>query len=338
MTAHGSTVVRPQGIQDRLTIAAGSPIAIQGIFLEICRERFREDAGIGWVWRSDPTTTDVLIEGSFNEETESKNTTPAIYITRLQTVPSKVVLGDRAGVRLRDAFEGFGTIATVGMQIECVSNDEGESSVLGDLIQYMLLASQDVIQREFGFYDFTSPTLGQTTAYARDVNKWSTPVEFNVQFWIRWSQVPISPLLQQIVHRVTQGGIDANGYFVDVVRNSMRRGDLPDGTSPAPIVPGGDGPPPIIGPPGPPGPPGADGAQGPPGLSRLTYSIAFGDGASLQYTITHNLGTSNVVVAIRRALDGVQVLCAVTVISASVVQLDLDSIPTLNQYICTVLG
>ena len=226
MAGHENSMVRPKGVvQNPLKIAAGSPLAIQGVFLQIVRERFRSDAGIGIVWREDISTTDVVIETSYNEETESRSQTPAVYITRLNTIPSKVVVGDRAGVRLRDHLEGFGALTTVAMQIECVSNDEGESAILGDIVQYMLLASQDVIQREFGFYDMSHPSLGETTVYPRDVNKWSTMVNFTVQFWIRWSQVPIAPLLQQIAQKVLNNGRDAAGYFTEVTLNSIRRSD-----------------------------------------------------------------------------------------------------------------
>lgn len=266
MAGHENSMVRPKGVvQNPLKIAAGSPLAIQGVFLQIIRERFRSDAGIGIVWREDISTTDVVIETSYNEETESRSQTPAVYITRLNTVPSKVVVGDRAGVRLRDHLEGFGALTTVAMQVECVSNDEGESAILGDIVQYMLLASQDVIQREFGFYDMSHPSLGETTVYPRDVNKWSTMVNFTVQFWIRWSQVPIAPLLQQISQKITANGYDAAGYFTEVTLNSIRRAEYyAPGVAP-PSTPLEDGAPAIVGPPGPEGPRGEPGPMGPPG-------------------------------------------------------------------------
>jgi hypothetical protein len=265
VAGNGVSLVRPkQFTQDPLKIAAGSPLAIQGVFLEIIRERFRADAGIGLVWRPDLTTTDLLIETGFNEEVEARNQVPAIYVNRLQTVPGKVVVGDRAGVRLPDHLEGFGALNTVVLAVECVSNDEGESAVLGDIVQYMLLASQDVIQREFGFYDFSHPSLSQTAPYDRDQTKWATTIEFNVQFWIRWKQVPIAPLLQQIAQRISHKGTDASGYFIDTTLNSFRRGEVLD---PATIVPGEELPPSRVSIVGPPGPPGAPGAAGPPGIA-----------------------------------------------------------------------
>lgn len=273
MAGHENSLVRPkQFIQDPLKIAAGSPLAIQGVFLEIIRERFRADSGLGLLWTTDLTTTSILIETSYNEEVESRNQVPAVYVTRLQTVPGKTMVGDRVGVRLPDHLEGFGALNTVAMSVECVSNDEGESAVLGDIIQYMLLASQDVIQREFGFYDMSHPSLGQTIPYLRDQTKWSTTIEFQVQFWIRWSQVPIDPLLQQIAQRITHKGVDAAGHFVDVTLNSFKRGEIFD---PSTIPTGAPLPPSrisIVGPPGPPGPPGAPGAPGPSGATVILLS------------------------------------------------------------------
>jgi len=268
MAGNGNSLVRPkQFVQDPLKIAAGSPLAIQGVFLEILRERFRSDAGIGIVWDPDLTTTGILIETSFNAELEAFNQVPALYVNKLQTVPGKVVVGDRAGVRLPDHLEGFGALNTVVISIECVSNDEGESAILGDIVQYMLLASQDIIQREFGFYDFSHPALSPTTPFVRDQTKWATTVDFNVQFWIRWSQVPIAPLLQQIAQRITFKGADASGFFVDTTINSFQRGEV---FNPDCLVPG-EKPPPsrvsIVGPAGPPGPAGPMGVAGPVGPS-----------------------------------------------------------------------
>jgi len=222
MAGHENSQVRPKTPQDRSVIAAGSPLAIQGIFLEVIRERFTPNAGLNWVWNPDITQTGVVIEASYNEETESRNETPAVYVTRQNTVPARVVVGDRAGVHLPDHLEGFAAYTTCQMQVEVVSNDEGESAVLGDIVQFMLLASQDVIQREFGLHDFTHPTLGPTQPSPRDVNKWSTMIDFQVSFWIRWSQVPIAPLLQQIATRV-KGSTNPDSYFQEVVLNSLSR-------------------------------------------------------------------------------------------------------------------
>lgn len=220
-------LLRPKEFpQNPLRIAAGSPLAIQGVFLEILRSRFKDKSGLSWVWREDWTTTDILIESAFNVNIETRNQTPAIYVHRLSTVPSKQVLGDRASVSLPDHRESHKALNTVAMMLECVSNDEAESAILADLIQFTVLATRDVIIREFGFYDLSHPSLGQTTPYQQDQTKWTTPVEFMAQFWIQWEQVPIAPLLQQISQRITQSGSGADDYFIETTINSMRRGEV----------------------------------------------------------------------------------------------------------------
>lgn len=213
--------VRPKQEQDPLRIAAGSPLAIQGIFLEILRERFKADANLSWVWNEDPTRSSILIESSYADELEARNAVPAIYVTRLQSQPQKVDVGDRTGVHLPDHLEGFGALMNVAMQLECVSNDEGESAIVGDVVQFTLLASEDVIRKTFDFYELTHPVLGRTSPFERDQTKWVTPIDFTVSFWIRWTQVPIAPLLQQISQRVAIQGTD---IFKETVLTSIRRG------------------------------------------------------------------------------------------------------------------
>lgn len=220
MAGHETSEVRPAAEQNELYIAAGSPLAIQGIFLEILRERFGVDKGLQWEWKPDLATTGILIETSFNEETEARTQIPALYVTRYRSIPQETHMGDRAGVRLKDHFEGFSALMRVDMGVECVSPDKGESCILGDTVQFTLLTAQDVIQRAFGLHSFSHPVLGRTNPFEQDSTKFSTSVEFYIEFWVRWAQVPIAPLLQQLAQRVTIEGKDT---FRTTVLNSMRR-------------------------------------------------------------------------------------------------------------------
>lgn len=220
MAGNETRAVRPRTPQDHLKVAAGSALAVQGIFLEILRERFRPDAGLEWHWEEDPTLTKIHIETSLNEELDVRNSAPAIYVTRLQSTPTKMAVGDRAEVNLPDHKELFKALMRVDMQLECVSSDEGESTVLGDIVQFMILASQDVIQKAFGLHSFTHPILGQVTPQSEDQTHWMTPISFSIEFWIHWTQVPIAPLLQQLNEKVQIKGTDV---FRQTVLNSMRR-------------------------------------------------------------------------------------------------------------------
>jgi hypothetical protein len=224
MAGHESSMVAPKaGYNNFLQIPAGSPLAIQGVFLEIIRERFATDAQLRWAWHPNPEQTGILIEATYASDDSVRNYSPAIYVMRTQTIPAKVVVGDRVGVRLRDHLEGFGTICTSGINIDCVSNNEGESAVIGDIVQYMLTASQDVIEREFGLNSISPPILEGTTPFERDQTKFNTPINFNVQYWVRWAQVPIAPLLQNIAQRIKSSGKDARTHFMELTIDSINK-------------------------------------------------------------------------------------------------------------------
>lgn len=225
MAGNGDSYVRPKTEQDANRIVAGSPLALQGIFLEILRERFSPEAGLDMVWDSDPTATGVLIEAAYNEETDSRSQAPAIYVERLACVPLDTVIGDRAGVFLPSHLEGFYAQMRADFQIECVTNDRGVSAILGDIVQWMLLGSSDVIMRHFGFRNIAKPILGETIPFERNQTKWNTPVTFQVEYEVRWAQVPIAPLLQQISNRTTLSDSSTpDEFFHEVTINSLQRG------------------------------------------------------------------------------------------------------------------
>lgn len=229
MAGNSDSLVRPKTAQDSQRVAAGSPLAVQGVFLEVLRERFTADAGLDMVWDSDPTQTGILIEAAYNEETDTRNSAPALYVERLQTVPSQVIVGDRVGVRLRDHLEGFYCVMQTDIQVECVSNDRGVSAVVGDIVHWMLLASSDVIQRHFGFRNIAKPILGETVPFERNETKWNTPVTFQVEYEVRWAHLPIGPLLQQIGQRVALANTSSSTeYFHDVTLVSLRRASHTD--------------------------------------------------------------------------------------------------------------
>lgn len=68
----------------------------------------------------------------------------------------------------------------------------------------------------------------------------------------------------------------------------------------------------------------------------LRYSSTFGDGSSTQFDITHNLGTEDVTVTVRRLSDGVIVGCKATVISTTVVRLNFAAAVASNALRATI--
>lgn len=196
---------RPHEAQDRTRIAAGSPLAVLGIFLEALRERFAEGNGLPYVWRPDVQTTDILIEAGYNVETEARDTGVAIYVNRLNTVPQSIAIGDRVGVHLPDHYEGFTCMMASTISIDCVANDQGHSALLADIVQHFLMAGKQIFEGYYGLHDVSLAAMEQTLPFSHDQEKFSTTVTFGVQYQARWSTVKIRPLLQGISIRPIDG-------------------------------------------------------------------------------------------------------------------------------------
>lgn len=199
-------------------IVDGSPLAIIGIFVAVLRERFAPGNGPGdYPWYDDQNDTGIIIESAFEDSNTERGKKPAIFVDKDQSVYGKLVIGDRAGHTFKNAKDFQWTLSTVPILIECVSGRKGESAIIGDIVQWSLHASSDAIQATFALHDMTPPTLGRTVPYEADKEAWSTSVSFQVQYNVRWTTVPIAPLLQEIAMRIQQTGKTPSDYFIDLV-------------------------------------------------------------------------------------------------------------------------
>lgn len=205
---------------DQLPIVVdGSPLAIIGIFIEILRERFAPGNGMDehYLWYADMTQTNIVIESAFRDTSQTRNKKPALFVDKDQSVYGKVILGDRAGHTFKDGKEFEWTLSTVPVLIDCVAGTPGESAILGDIVQWTIHAASDAIQGAFALHDLSPPTLGRTIPYEADKEAWTTPVSFRVQYNVRWTTVPVAPLLQAIRQRINVSGASASNYFVSIV-------------------------------------------------------------------------------------------------------------------------
>lgn len=67
--------------------------------------------------------------------------------------------------------------------------------------------------------------------------------------------------------------------------------------------------------------------------AAFRYAVAFGNGSATQYDITHNLGSSDVLVEVRETGGNQEtVICQVRRTTANVVRLNFNTAPTSNQY------
>lgn len=212
-----------QAAQTKPFIVDGSPLAIIGIFVAVLRERFTEgNCPPDYPWFEDPTQTKIIIESGFEENQTERGKKPAIYVDKDESVYARLVIGDRAGHTLKDTKDFQWTLSTVPVLIECVSGRRGESAVIGDIVQWSLHAMSDAIQSMFALHDMTPPTLGRTVPYEHDKEAWSTPVSFTIQYNVRWTTLPIRPLMQELVTKITASGASATQYFTDLVTRFER--------------------------------------------------------------------------------------------------------------------
>lgn len=190
-------------------VAVGSPVALLAVFTSIVRERFKADSGLPWIWSPNPTPAaseentpnaprKILIEPAFNENTEVRNYTPAIYVDRSEVTPGKVAIGNFIGQQLHTGHRGFYAMATVPIDVEVVSDRKGESATLADIVWFFLLGGREQIRSSFGFHELTPPILGRTVPFEHNKTAWSTHISFEAQFDLRWSTLPISLKLKDV--------------------------------------------------------------------------------------------------------------------------------------------
>lgn len=200
-----------------VTIRPGSGLAMIGLFVEIIRKRFPAGSGLPWTWDADPKKMSVAIESAFNEDKAHRNFRAAIYVDHDDQVTGRTVIGDSAGQNLKTGLKGFWALRTTPIVIECVASKRAESATLGDLVDIYLHASNDLIQAKFGLHEMTPPTLGRTQPSARDKEQWITPINFSVQYAVRWTNIPTGPLLQDIALKVSGSGFEnATDYFEEI--------------------------------------------------------------------------------------------------------------------------
>lgn len=73
-------------------------------------------------------------------------------------------------------------------------------------------------------------------------------------------------------------------------------------------------------------------------VAARKYSANIGDGSSTTITVTHNLGTKDVVVALRQNSDDAVFLTDVVAATVNTVTITFAVAPTSNQHRCTVIG
>jgi len=208
--------------QSSTLIIQGSPLALIGIFVTILRQRFTPpDNPMNYIWNNDPNVSTIHIESAFEDDKAVRGKKPGIYVDKEQTLYGRNIIGDRAGHTLHDSKDFQWCLATVPILIECVSARRAESAIIGDVTQWTLHAMSDVIQKTFAFHDMSPITLNRTVPYEDDKEAWSTAISFSVQYNVRWTVLPIAPLLQEVVLQLNRTDISTDDFFLQLLSRNL---------------------------------------------------------------------------------------------------------------------
>lgn len=190
-------------------IVPGSPTAVLACFLEVARERFRED-GLPWKYAENLTgekneagqpgnPRKLQVELGFSQQAVARNYRPSIYVTRGDMQARQAVIGNVAGRYLPTDTTGYYATAPVPIDFEIVSSSGGESANLADTLFFYLAANRDLIRKLYGIRDVTLPMLSGTQQGQRDKNEWITHVRIEVELTMRWITQPIAPRLREVI-------------------------------------------------------------------------------------------------------------------------------------------
>ena len=226
-----NTALPRLGEGEGVDVFPGSPLAVVGLWVFALRARFEYDpaAPLPWAWDTDLRPEDdedgeplpegvprkLLIESSYNVDKPNRNYRPAIYVGRGggQITASKVSVGNKVGTQVTTGFQAYHCYATMPVLFECEAETSGESSSIAETAWAYVLTTRDIFRQDFGFHEITAPNLGDTAPSKKDKEIWITPVQFSVQYDMRWGTTPIAPKLRDMAITLTgnEGGDD---FFV----------------------------------------------------------------------------------------------------------------------------
>ncbi len=210
----------------------GSPLAVIGLFVFALRARFgdTEWAPLPWMWddelRSDIYTEDgpikLYIESTYNVSNPERNYRPAIYVGRgggTVTI-DKISVDNLVGVHLPTGLTAHHCYATMPVTFECEAETSGESSTIAETAWAYVLSSRGILRRSFGFHEVTEPALGDTAPSKKDKETWVTPVQFRVQYDMRWGVTPIAPRLRDMAVQLSNG-VGGNEFFRSIAERKI---------------------------------------------------------------------------------------------------------------------
>jgi hypothetical protein len=249
----------PLEIGEHPNVTVGSPLAVIGLFVLALQHRFSPGARgtegllgdspdlrdpvswedpvdpepLPWIWTGDLKPADectpgntraprpIFVGPAFDKNKGIRNYRPAIYVDRGNVVIQKVSNNNFVGQHSASGLEAFGAIAKIPIQIDCIGESYGDSSIIADTVWFYILASRNILSRTFGFHQIVEPVLGATLPEENDKQVFHTQIFCDVELFLRWSTRPIAPLINDIVLRVAKAG-SVDEVLVDIVLRESR--------------------------------------------------------------------------------------------------------------------
>lgn len=200
-----------------------SPLNLLAQFVLLLEERFSQK-NLPWQFNRDENQTDIFIHTEYSYPQEISNPVPRIIVGRGTVVHGRSAIGDldqnQPDLLQREGYYHWGP-GECDIQIHCVSENRGETSLLGDIVQTLIGMSRNEICKQFTLRDISPVMLQPTQPFERDKEKWQAAVQFRVSFEHRWFTHPAAPTLKEISF-YSQSALDA----LDYVKRFVLRSDV----------------------------------------------------------------------------------------------------------------
>jgi hypothetical protein len=131
--------------------------------------------------------------------------------------PIKLSINNLAGKYLPTQIKAYHCLASMPLTIECESEAAGESCTIAETVWAFVLSCREIFREALGFHEITEPILGETLPSTTDKQVWVTPVQFEVQYDVRWGVKPIEPLLRDLNLK-----LQSPDYLLEVAARDLR--------------------------------------------------------------------------------------------------------------------
>lgn len=187
-----------------------SPLVLAGIMLNILRTRFNPEAGskLPFKWIPVPGDQDtespastIRIEAGGQSLVGKGYTKPGIYVVRQPTHFQQMSVASVMHRSLVTGDSAYIALGTTGFTIVCEADDEGVSSILGDLVLSTFMQSQKIMEKLFNLHTIGPFSMSATSSTRKDKEIFETHVSVGMSYQVQWANLSLTPLFNEVVVR-----------------------------------------------------------------------------------------------------------------------------------------